>query len=408
MLEMTKKPFEGVKVLDFTWIGVGPRSISYLLYYGATAIKVESALRPDAVRHATPYKDGIYGLERSYRFAYLHPAKTYDITLNMNHPKGVEIAKRLVGWADVVADGYTAGTLERWGMGYEDLKKIKPDIIMLRTCMHGQTGPLAKIPGTGFTLTALSGFAGITGWPDRPPAGLYDAFTDSVVPLFNALYLIAALDHRRRTGKGQLLDLSQHEVSIHSITPLILDYAVNHREPKTNGNRLEYAAPHGIYRCKGDDRWCAIAVFTDDEWAGFCQVIGNPAWTKDPKFATILGRKQNEDELDSLVEEWTSEHSPEEVMALMQEAGVGAGLASNLKDLYEDPQLEHYHCFQELDHPEMGKLSLYQPPSFTLSKADYERHRPPLLGEHNEYVYTEILGIPDEEFVQLMAEGVFD
>jgi benzylsuccinate CoA-transferase BbsF subunit len=178
---MTKKPFEGINVLDFTWIGVGPRTVSYLGYYGATLIKVESAARPDPVRHATPYKGGISGLERSYRFAYLQHVKRYDITLNLNHPKGIEIVKRLVGWADVVVDGYTAGTMEKWGLGYQGLKKIKPDIIMLRTCMHGQTGPLAKLPGTGFTLTALSGFAAITGWPDRPPAGLYDAFTDSVV-----------------------------------------------------------------------------------------------------------------------------------------------------------------------------------------------------------------------------------
>ena len=405
---MTKKPFEGINVLDFTWIGVGPRTVSYLAYYGATVIKVESAARPDPVRHATPYKGGISGLERSYRFAYLQHVKRYDITLNLNHPKGIEIVKRLVDWADVVADGYTAGTMEKWGLGYQDLKKIKPDIIMLRTCMHGQTGPLAKLPGTGFTLTALSGFAAITGWPNRPPAGLYDAFTDSVVPLFNAVCLIAALDYRRRTGKGQLLDLSQHEVSIHSIAPLILDYTVNNREPKTQGNRLDYAAPHGIYRCEGDDRWCAIAVFTDAEWNSFCQAIGNPAWTKDSRFSSLSGRKQNEDELDELVEEWTSQHPPEEVMVRLQEAGIGAGLAANLKDLYENPQLKHYRCFEELDHPEMGKLSLYQPPGFTLSKADYERHRPPLLGEHNELVYTDILGIPDEEFVQLMTEGVFD
>ena len=405
---MEKKPFEGIKVLDFTWIGVGPQTINYLNFYGATTIKVDSTVRPDPLRSVTPYKDGIPGPDRSYYFAYTHPVKKYDITLNLNHPKGKEIAKKLVAWADIVAESFTAGTLEKWGLGYEDLKKIKPDIIMFRTCMHGQTGPLAKHPGTGFVLTALSGLDAITGWPDRPPCGLYGAFTDYIAPLFNAVPLIAALDYRRRTGKGLYLDLSQHEEGIHCIGPLILDWVVNQRVLKTNGNRLDYAAPHGIYRCQGDDRWCAIAVFTDEEWGNFYKVIGDPSWAKEIKFSTLLSRKQNEDELDKLVEEWTIKHTPEEVMSLLQAAGVPAGLVANLKDMTEDPQLRHYKCFQELDHPEMGKLSIYHPPGFTLSKVKHEFARPPLLGEHNEYVYTKILGIPDEEFVQFIQEGVFD
>jgi crotonobetainyl-CoA:carnitine CoA-transferase CaiB-like acyl-CoA transferase len=163
-----------------------------------------------------------------------------------------------------------------------------------------------------------------------------------------------------------------------------------------------------MYRCKGDDRWCAIAVFTDDEWKCFCRVIGNPAWTRDPKFHTLLGRKQHEDELDRFVEEWTSQRSPEEVMTSMQAAGVGAGVAENVKDMNEDPQLKHYRLFQALEHPYFGNEPFYFPPGFTLSKAPYERARPPLLGEYNEHVYTKLLGIPDEEFVQLMEEGVFD
>ena len=402
------RPFEEVKILDFTWLGVGPLAVNYPCFYGATAIKVESAKRPDPLRHLTPYVKGIPGLERSYYWAHAHPAKRLDITLNLNNPKAIEIAKRLVAWADVVAESFIPGTMEKWGLGYEDLKKLKPDIIMLRTCMHGQTGPSAKHPGLGLVLTALSGYVAITGWPDRPPSGLYGAFTDFIAPLFNAICLIAALEYRRRTGKGQCLDVSQHEAVMHCIEPLLLDSVVNRREPTRNGNRIEYAAPHGIYRCQGEDRWCAIAVFTDEEWKGFCRVIGNPAWTEDTKFHTLLGRKQNEDELDRLVEEWTSQHTPEEVMDLMQAAGVGAGLTANAKDISEDPQLKHYQCYQELDHPETGKMSFYLPPGFTLSKASYERVRPPILGEYNEYVYTKLLGIPDEEFVQLMQEGVFD
>jgi benzylsuccinate CoA-transferase BbsF subunit len=405
---MLGKPFEGVKILDFTWMGVGPLAINYLLYYGATAIKVDSNVRPDPLRLVTPYKDAIKGLDRSYYFAYNHPVKRYDITLNLSNPKGIEIAKKLVSWADVVAASFTAGTMDKLGLGYSELRKIKPDIIMLRTCMHGQTGRLAKHPGTGFVLTALSGLDTITGWPDRPPSGLYGPFTDFIAPLFNAVCLISALDYRRRTGKGQYLDLSQHESSLHCIGPLILDYVVNKRELKTNGNHLDYAAPHGIYRCQGDDRWCAVAVFDDKEWSSFCQVIGNPDWTTSSRFSTLISRKQNEDELDKLVEEWTVQHPPEEVMTLMQKAGVGAGIAANVRDMIQDPQFKLYNCFKELDHPEMGKLSYYHPPGFVLSKAPYEQVRPPLLGEHNDYVYTKLLNIPDEEFIELMKEGVFD
>jgi len=402
------RPFEGVNVLDFTWVGVGPLTVNYLNYYGPTTIKVESSQRPDPHRFTSPFKGGVIGPETSYYFNHAHPTKCLDITLNMNHPKAREIAKRLVAWADIVAESFTPGTMEKWGLDYENLKEIKPDIIMLRTCMQGQTGPSAKQPGLGLVLVALSGYVEIMGWPDRPPCGFSSAFTDFIAPLFNAVSVMAALDYRRRTGKGMCLDISQHEAVLHCIGPLILDSVVNRREPTRSGNRLPNAAPHGMYRCKGEDRWCAIAVFTDEEWKSFCRVVGTPAWTKDPKFQTLLGRKQNEDELDGFVEEWTRERSPEEVMPSMQAAGVGAGVAENVKDMNEDPQLKHYRLFQALEHPYFGNEPYYFPPGFTLSKAPYERARPPLLGEYNEYVYTKLLGIPDEEFVQLMKEGVFD
>lgn len=403
---MKSRPFEGVNVLDFTWAGVGPHTVNYLIFFGATAIKVESQKRPDTLRTLGPFKDGIPNLERGYYFAFSQSAKRYDITLNLDHPKGIELAKRLIGWADVVVESFAGGAMEKWGLDYDSLRKMKPEIIMLRTCMHGHTGPLAKQHGQGFILTALSGLDAVTGWPDRPPAGLYGAFTDHVAPLFNAVSLIAALDYRRRTGKGLCIDQSQHEAVLHWTIPLLLDYTVNHREPQANGNRLAYAAPHGIYRCQGDDRWCAIAVFTDEEWGSFCKVIKSPALVKDPKFATLLNRKKNEDELDKIVQEWTIKHTPEEVMGLMQAAGVAAGVVANAKDQAEDPQLEHYHFFNEREHPETGKLSIYHGPLFKLSKTTYELGRPPLLGEHNDYVYTKLFGLSDEEFVQLIAEGV--
>ena len=401
-------PFEGINVLDFTWAGVGPFTVNYLAYFGATVIKIESNQRPDITRTSPPYKDGIPGLERSLYFAWSHPTKKYDITINLNLSKGIELVKRLVGWADVVAESFLPGTMEKWGLGYQDLKRIKNDIIMFRTCAHGQTGPLAKHPALGFTLTSLGGFNLIAGWPDRPPAELYGAYSDFIAPLFGGLCLIAALDYRRRTGKGQCLDLSQHEAILQFMAPLILDSVVNQREPTRNGNRCACAAPHGAYRCRGDDRWCVISVFSDEEWRGFCAALGNPDWTKDPRFATIRSRVEYSDELDALIEEWTINLTAEEVMARVQNAGVPAGVVANAKDLAEDPQLKHYHFFHELEHPYLGKCALYQSPGFKLSRATAEVCVPPILGQDNEYVCTKILGMSDDEFVRLVQEGVFD
>lgn len=404
--EMQTPPFKGINILDFTWTGTGPFSLNPLAFYGATIIKVESRERPDALRSLGPFKDGVASPEQSYYFAYCQMGKRYNITLNMSHPKAKELAEKLVAWSDIVADSYATGTMERWGLDYDSLKKIKPDIIMLRTCMHGHTGPLARHHGQGFILTALSGVDSILSWPDRAPAGAFGALTDFIAPQFNTICLIAALDYRRRTGKGQYIDQSQHEAAMQLITPLILDYTANHRDHIPKCNRLDYAAPHGIYRCRGKERWCAIAVFTDNEWKSFCKVIDQPALAKDPKFATLSQRKKNEDELDRIVEKWTAEYTPQEIMCLMQASGVAAGVVADAKDQAEDPQLAHYNFFEEREHPIIGKIPFYHGPCFRLSETPYELGRATMIGEHNEYIYTDLLGLSDEEWVQLIAEGV--
>ena len=278
---------------------------------------------------------------------------------------------------------------------------------MLSACMQGQTGPHAAHPGLGFHLTALSGFSNITGWPDRQPLDL-GPHTDFIAPHFNLLAILAAIDYRRRTGKGQYIDISQYENGIHFMAPIILDYVVNQRIANRMGNRHSDAAPHGAYRCHGEDRWCAIAVFTDEEWQSFSKVIGDPRLTTNLKFSTLLARKENEDELDSLVEEWTINRSAEEVMNLLQAAGVAAGVVQTGEDLLEhDPQLKHRQFFQELDHPEIGK-HYARCPAFTLSKSSCEVQRAPLLGEHNEYLLKETLGMSDEEIAELVIEGVVE
>jgi benzylsuccinate CoA-transferase BbsF subunit len=417
---MEKRPFEGLKVLDFTWGGVGPFQANFLAYYGAMVIRIESAARPDVTRQhgnvdpRTFRKGGAASvdkktlLEYSPAFAVTHPVKKYGMSLNINNPKAIEIFKKLAKWADVFVESFTTGTLEKRGLGYEDLKKINPRLIMHRTCGYGHTGPMASQPGFGQTVTSLTGFYTITGWPDRKSVPISSFYTDHLSPLFGGLALITAIDYQQRTGQGQCIDQSQIESGINYLSPVVLDYTVNQREPVLTGNKCAYAAPHGAYRCQGNDRWAAITVLTDQEWDSFCGVVGNPEWTKDAKFNTLDGRIKNSDELDKYINEWTQNFTAELVMAMMQDAGVAAGVVATAQDSEEDPQLKAYDFFREIEHPYLGKQKFFHPPGFTLSDATAELHRPVILGEHTEYICTEILGISGEEFTKMEKEGVFD
>jgi benzylsuccinate CoA-transferase BbsF subunit len=403
---MEKKPLDGIRVVDFSWHVAAPLATKTLAAYGAQVIKIEGKNRHDPERYIGPYKDNIPGINRSGTFNQYNTGKL-SVNLNLAHPKGVEIAKRFVASADIVIENFSGGVMRRMGLGYEELKKVKPDIIMLSSCMMGQTGRYSTLPGTGTQLTALVGFSQILGWPDRLPT-LFGAYTDYIVQRFGTFIILAALDYRNRTGKGQYIDQSQLEVGIQFMTPLLLDQAVNRRFANRVGNRFAFAAPHNVYHCRGENRWCVIAVFTDGEWASFCEVVGNPVLTNDSKFGTLLLRKENEEELDRLVEEWTINYSPEEVMSRMQAVGVPAGIVQTGQDLLEhDPQLKFRHFFWELDHPEIGKYRA-RGPSFLLSKSPYELRRAPLLGEYTEYGLKEILGMSDEEVAELAIEGVLD
>ena len=402
---MGKQALEGIKVLEFGLYMATPATCALLAHHGAEVIKVETSTRLDDHRRLGPFKDDIIKPEYSIRFHRYNSGK-YGITLNLRHPRGVEVARRLVTKVDVVADGFATGSLDRLGLGYEELKKVKPDIIMLSATTGGQTGPLANLSTFGSHSAAFAGFTNLAGLPDRDPVDLYP-YVDYIQVHFNLLTLLAALDYRRRTGKGQHIDISHLEPGIGFLSPLVLDYIVNKRVAERMGNRSPYAAPHGLYRCLGDDRWCAIAVFTDEEWRSLCRVMGDPEWTKDAKFATLMGRKENEDELDRRIESWTNNYSPEEVMTLMQAAGVAAGVVKNGRDIFYDPQLNHRHNFWMLNHSIIGDVP-YRNPFCKLSKTPGEVRMPaPNLGEHNEYVYTKLLGMSNKEYAELLAEGVF-
>lgn len=402
-----RQALEGIRVISFCWAAAGPIITRTLAEHGAEVINIESSGIGDPSRVSPPFKDNIPGINRSGYFA-IYNHNVCSVTLNLRHPKGIELAKRLIALADIVGESFRPGTMAKLGLGYDELRKVKPDIIMFSCSNLGQTGPYARQSGMGTQLTGYSGFFELLGYPDQEPQLPQGAYTDEISPYFALTALVAALCYRRRTGKGQYLDISQYEGGVHFLSPLVLDYNVNGRINKRSGNRCSFAAPHGAYPCRGDDRWCVIAVFNDQEWQGFCRVLDNPDWTQDRRFATLPARKQNEEELDRLIGEWTINFTPEEIMLKMQSAGVPAGVVETCPELFEDVQLQHRQHFRELEHPELGK---YHPeaPAFKLSKTPAELNRPaPCLGQHNGYVYNKLLGISDEEFVALTEEGVFD
>ena len=305
-----------------------------------------------------------------------------------------------------MTENFTPGTMERWGLGYDALRQRNPGLVMFSASMLGRGGPYDSQPGFGPVLTALSGHTNFTGWPDRVPVSPYGAYTDFLIPHIAFAAVCAALDHKRRTGQGQYLDLSQLEAALYFAGPPVLDYLANGRIQTRNGNHDPDMAPHAVYRCDGNDRWCAIACPTDAEWRALAEAIGRPELADDPGLATLEGRKQREAELDAAIEAWTITRSPDEVMQACQAADVSAGAVRDCRDLFDDPQEAHRGHFVFMDHPEMGRYAS-DANCFLLSDAAPEYRRAPLLGEHTEYVMRELLGMPENEYRALSDEGVF-
>jgi benzylsuccinate CoA-transferase BbsF subunit len=297
-------------------------------------------------------------------------------------------------------------------LDYASLRSIKPDLIMISTCLNGQTGPQCDYPGFGGQGSAIAGFNHLTGWPDRAPLGPYGTITDSLSPRFVALLVASALLHRQRTGEGQYIDLSQVEGGVVCLTEAVLTHSACGETLGRAGNRSRHAAPHGAFRGAprqdDDDRWVVIAVHDDDDWLRFRAVMGDPPWSHDERFATTSGRLRHVDELEASVAAWTRDRTAEDVARLLQEAGVEAGVVSNFEDLMHDPQLAHRRHFREVDHPVLGR-HLCETNAIRFSHSAEEIRRPaPRLGEHNELVYRELLGMSADEYAQLAADGAFE
>lgn len=395
-----------MKAIEFGGYAAGPAINKYLANHGATVIRVESGTRPDGFRtHYPPFKENRTGLNRSGCFAVFNDGKL-SLTVNLKTPPGIELAKRLVAWADVVIENFAPGTMRRLGLDYESLRVVNPDVIMLSTCNHGQTGPNAHHAGFGSQLSSLAGFTHFTGEPGGPPLILYGPYIDFVAVAFGFVAAVAALDHLRRTGQGCYVDLSQHESGLQFLAIAILGARVNGTVEGRQGNRAPAAAPHGAFPCRGEDRWCTLSVWSDREWERLVEIMGSLAWAKDVRFSTLVGRKAHEAELERRLSEWTRQFTAEELMAKLQGAGIRAGMVNGMPELFTDPQLQHRGLWWSLTHAEIGEYHAKAPP-FILSRTPARPGRPaPCLGEHNEMVLREILGLSDEEIRELEAQGV--
>ena len=398
--------FEGLRIADFAWVGVGPNATMQMAFHGAEVIRIESSLKPDTFRSGGPRPAGANSLDASAYFAKFNRGKL-GMALNLQHPRAVEVAKRLVAVSDIVTESFAPGFLNRIGLGWEELRVVKPDLIMASMSMEGQTGPHAGFRGFGLTLQATAGVTGLTGWPDRQPVGTGVAYTDWIATHVAIIALLAALDHRRRTGEGQYIDVSQLEASSLVLDAALVDALNTGRVQSALGNRDLRYAPHGVFPCAGEDRWCAIAITNEEQWRALAQVIsGGEELADDSRYASAALRLAAQDELEALICAWTAERSVEEIETTLQAVGVPAHRVATMRDAHEDAQLAQREHWWGSEHPVVGDVS-YESPAWRFS--DTPPPRPPhspLLGQDNEYVYRDLLGYGEEEFTELLIDGV--
>jgi len=397
-------PLKDVKICDFMWVMAGPAATRILADYGATVVRIESPTRIDTARTLQPYLGNKLGPDSSGLFANCNAGK-FGISLDLGNPAAHAVVRDLVRWADVVTESFSPKAMRAWGFDYESLRKLNPDLIMLSSCLMGQTGPLAKIAGFGNMAAAISGFHNLTGWPDRPPAGLFGAYTDYVAPRFTAMAILAALDHRRRTGQGQYIDQSQAECAIQFLGPAILDYSVNGRVDGRVGNSDAAFAPHGVYPAAGDDQWVAIVCRDDDEWRRLCAVMENENLASDSRYACAAGRLEHRDAIDSSIAAWSRALDRGAIESRLQSHGVPAHQVQNSADARTDPQLAHRGHFVALDHPSLGKFTVEGPRAKLSRTPAVARRAAPALGQDNQHVLESILGYHETRISELAASG---
>lgn len=400
------RPLAGIRILDFGWILSVPHCTAWLGTLGAEVIRVESMSRLDLSR-AGLYggADGVPGVNRSAGFNGLNYSKQ-SVTLNVATPEGAALARELAKISDVVSENFATGVMDRLGLGYEALRALKPDIIMLSGSTLGTSGPEREASGWGPNVGAYAGLPFISGYRDGPPADLGGIWPDYMIGTMMAFAVLSAVHHHRRTGEGQRIEIAMGEVVTATIPEAVLDYTMNGRERPRMGNRDEAMAPHDVYPCSGDDRWVAIAVATDEEWRALCGAAGHPEWAHDPRFADAFSRHRHQDDLDRLLGGWTRCHTPEEMTHTLQAAGVAAAPVMSVFDLMADPHLAARGFVVEMDHPEVGPRTVAGLPARFGAIPALAYTPAPCLGQHTGAVLGDLLHLNSAEIRRLQAARV--
>jgi benzylsuccinate CoA-transferase BbsF subunit len=396
----------GIRIADFTWAGAGPFCTKVFSDFGAEVIKVESSSRVDPVRSGGPYKDGVPGINRSGYFASRNSGKK-SISLDLKSEEGKKLALRLIQESDVVTNNFGPGVMQRLGLGYDDVKKIKPDIIHLSMPMYGQEGPLASLLGVGMTISAVSGLLWLTAYGPDDPVGPGTHFPDHAANPYHAAFaILGALRYRRKTGRGMRIDLAQVESTINFVGPAVVEYGTTGQEPVQTGNRSVADAPHNLFKCLGDDAWCAIAVQDDTQWRALATAMKSAELLKDQTLQKSENRSKRVDEIEARVASWVATQKAADVVQILQQAGVPSAIVARSKDLLTDnPHLAERGYWQQIDHPEVGETTFTSPP-YLIDGKRLELKRPPLIGEHTEMVLRDILGCDAKEIERLKAEGI--
>lgn len=398
-------PLKGIRVVEFTSAWAGPYATCLLGFLGAEVIKVESRQRADHSRIIS-FTTGkaFQTLDESEVFNNLNLNKR-SVCLNLKKPEAVEIARKLIEVSDVVMENMRPGVVPRLGLGYDDAKAVKPDIIYISSSACGQTGPDREYIGYAPTFAALAGLPHVTGYPDWPPSNFLGSI-DLRSACTSAFAILAALYHHQQTGEGQYIDLASQEAIATYAGDFFLDYVMNQRVPMRQGNKDNVMAPHNCYRCKGEDEWISIAVATQAEWESLCRIMGKSDLIDDPRFGDITERKENEEELDAIITAWTQDKAPYDVMDLLQKAGVATTPSMSSEALFNDPHLKERNIFQQVDHPVLGKNWVIAPPwRFTETPAAISSCGPK-LGEHTDEIFSDCLGMSPEEIDKLREEQV--
>ena len=397
--------FDGVKVADFAWVGVGPLIARALSDQGATAVHVESATRPDMLRRIGPFHEGVPGLDRSQFFGFVNTSKV-SLACDLSTEAGRELALRLVAWADVVVESFTPGTMANFGIDYETLSRDHPDLVMLSTCLRGQDGPERRYGGFGSQGVAVTPLFSATGWPDRPPAGPWGAYTDFCAPRFGISALVSALLHRRRTGEGQHIDLSQVEAAMHFAEPLLLDRQINGRDTRPQGHHRAHACPHTVVPAGPDGRMVTIACETSQQWRDLLAVAA-PAldrWSG-PEFEGLEARAEHKVAIETALCRWAAPQEPFALAERLATGGVPSSVANWSTDLLDDPQLQHRGYYSVLDHGEVGPILYDGTGSILSATPSVQRSAAPCLGEHTDHVLRDLLGLSEGEITAYREAG---